>query len=151
MKKTLLALACLAGACASIPGGDARTPVTAIVGATVIHPSADAAHAAFPDATVILDGNTIRTVGPRDSTAVPAGAKVIDGRGKWLIPGLVDAHVHFFQSGNLYTRPDVADFNAWMPYAKEVARNQARLPATFKAWLASNEHKSHILTYLYRD
>src|SRR5204863_1546630 len=35
------------------------------------------------------------------------------------------------------TRPDVADFNAWMPYAKEVERNKARLPATFKVWLAS--------------
>ena len=138
MKRTLLVAACsLAAACAGLPGEGARVPVTAIVGATVVHPSADAAHAAFPDATVILDGGTIRAVGPRDSTAVPASARVIDGRGKWLIPGLVDAHVHFFQSGNLYTRPDVADFNAWMPYAKEVARNQARLPATFKAWLAS--------------
>jgi cytosine/adenosine deaminase-related metal-dependent hydrolase len=45
--------------------------------------------------------------------------------------------VHFFQSGNLYTRPDGADFNQWMPYATEVARNKARLPATFKVWLAS--------------
>ena len=54
-----------------------------------------------------------------------------------MIPGLIDGHVHFFQSGNLYTRPDAADFNAVVPYAKEVARNKARLPATFKVWLAS--------------
>jgi len=138
MKKAiLLVLACLAAACAGLPDAGGREPVTAIVGATVVHPSADAAHASFPDATVILEGGVIRAVGPRDSTAIPAGANVIDGRGKWLIPGLIDAHVHFFQSGNLYTRPDVADFNAWMPYGKEVARNQARLPATFKVWLAS--------------
>src|SRR5581483_7477676 len=58
-------------------------------------------------------------------------------KGKWVVPGLVDAHVHFFQSGNLYTRPDVADFNAVVPYLDEVARNKARLPATFKVWLAS--------------
>jgi hypothetical protein len=45
--------------------------------------------------------------------------------------------VHFFQSGNLYTRPDGADFNAVVPYADEVARNKARLDATFKVWLAS--------------
>src|SRR5260221_11704726 len=61
----------------------------------------------------------------------------IDGLGKWLIPGMIDGHVHFFQSGNLYTRPDVADFNAVMPYAREAARNKARLAATFKVWLAS--------------
>ena len=45
--------------------------------------------------------------------------------------------MHFFQSGNLYTRPDAADFNAVVPYADEVARNKARLDATFKVWLAS--------------
>ena len=131
-----LALAALACACAPMPH-EAAAPVVAIVGATVVHPAADRAHAAIPDATVVIEGGTIRAAGARDSIAVPPGARVIDGRGKWLIPGLIDAHVHFFQSGNLYTRPDVADFNAWMPYAKEVARNRARLPATFKAWLVS--------------
>ena len=45
--------------------------------------------------------------------------------------------MHFFQSGNLYTRPDVADFNAVVPYAKEVARNKAHLASVFKVWLAS--------------
>jgi imidazolonepropionase-like amidohydrolase len=68
---------------------------------------------------------------------MPQGARIIDARGKWVIPGLVDSHVHFFQSGNLYTRPDAADFNAVVPYAQEVARNKARLDATFKVWLAS--------------
>ena len=51
-------------------------------------------------------------------------------------PGLLDSHVHFFQSGNLYTRPDAADFNAVVPYATK-SRNKARLNATFKVWLAS--------------
>jgi cytosine/adenosine deaminase-related metal-dependent hydrolase len=63
---------------------------------------------------------------------VPTGATIIEAKRKWAIPGLVDSHVHFFQSGNLYTRPDVADFNKWIPYAKEVARNKARLADTFK-------------------
>src|SRR6266853_1357110 len=89
------------------------------------------------DVTVIVAGSRIESIGPASSTPVPAGAKRIDGKGKWVVPGLIDSHVHFFQSGNLYTRPDVADFNAWMPYAKEVERNKARLPATFKVWLAS--------------
>src|SRR5512142_1463042 len=131
-----LALAALAGACAPMPR-EAAPPVVAIVGATVVHPAADAAHATLADATVVVEGDTIRAVGARGSIAVPAGARVIDGRGKWLIPGLIDSHVHFFQSGNLYTRPDVADFNAWMPYAREVARNKAHLASVFKVWLAN--------------
>ena len=115
----------------------AHESVTAIVGATVIHPELAGDAAVSKDSTVIIVGNRIRTVGPAATTRVPARATVIDARGKWVVPGLVDSHVHFAQSGNLYTRPDAADFNRWMPYAKEVARNKARLPATFKVWLAS--------------
>src|SRR2546428_4616578 len=111
--------------------------VTAIVGATVVHPERDLPSAIASNTTVIIAGSRIEAIGPAGSTPVPAGAARIDGKGKWVVPGLIDSHVHFFQSGNLYTRPDVADFNTWMPYAKEVERNKARLPATFKIWLAS--------------
>jgi len=127
-------VAVLAG-CAS--GRVSEPHTVAIVGAVVIHPERDGASAASPDTTIVIRDARIEAVGPAATTSVPAGSLVIDGRGKWVIPGLIDSHVHFFQSGNLYTRPDVADFNRWMPYAKEVARNQARLSATFKVWLAS--------------
>ncbi len=130
------ALLCLALLTLGAPS-HAADPVTAIVGATVVHPEREGAAATTADTTVIIEGQRIRAVGPAKDTPVPAGASVIDAKGKWVIPGLVDAHVHFFQSGNLYTRPDAADLNKWMPYAKEVARNQARLPATFKVWIAS--------------
>jgi imidazolonepropionase-like amidohydrolase len=115
----------------------AHAAVTAIVHANVVRPDREADDAVLRDATVVIDGERIQAVGPSSAIAVPKGAKVIDGKGKWVIPGLIDSHVHFFQSGNLYTRPDAADFNASMPYEKEVARNKARLPATFKVWLAS--------------
>src|SRR4029434_2443506 len=115
----------------------AGTPSIAIVGATVIQPERDGTKASAPDSTIVISGNRIAAVGPRHAISVAAGSTIIDGRGKWVVPGLVDAHVHFFQSGNLYTRPDAADFNAWMPYAKEGARNHARLRAPFKVWLAS--------------
>lgn len=46
------------------------------------------------DATVIVRGATIERVGPAGSTAVPAGATVIDAQGKVLMPGLADMHVH---------------------------------------------------------
>ena len=108
----------------------------AIVGATVVFPERDTG-TTLGDATVVIAGDRITAVGPRASTPVPDGAAVLDGKGRWLIPGMVDSHVHFFQSGNLYTRPDAADFTALVPYAQEVARNKARLPATFAVWLAS--------------
>jgi imidazolonepropionase-like amidohydrolase len=110
---------------------------TAIVGVTLVDASQDDAHAVTKDATVVFDGDRIVAAGPSASVKVPKDATRIDGKDRWLIPGMTDGHVHFFQSGNLYTRPDVADFNAVMPYAKEVARNKARLSAVFKVWLAN--------------
>jgi imidazolonepropionase-like amidohydrolase len=46
------------------------------------------------DQTVIVDKGVITVVGARDSITVPAGAQVIDGRGKTLIPGMWDCHMH---------------------------------------------------------
>src|SRR5260221_238085 len=131
MKRVLLAAALALGATF------AWAEPIAIVGATLIHPELGLPRAVARDSTVIIDGNRITRVGPAKSTPVPKGAQVVDGKGKWVVPGPIDAHVHFFQSGNLYTRPDVADFNAVRSYAKETERNKARLPATFKVWLAS--------------
>jgi imidazolonepropionase-like amidohydrolase len=49
-----------------------------------------------PDNTVLVTGNRITYAGPATSATIPAGATVIDGRGKFLIPGLWDMHVHGF-------------------------------------------------------
>ena len=49
-----------------------------------------------PDQTVIIEGESIQAVGPHAEVVVPDGVRVIDGRGLYLMPGLVDAHVHYF-------------------------------------------------------
>jgi hypothetical protein len=55
----------------------------------------DGAHGApRVNQTVVVHGNRIVTVAPAGSVSVPVGARVIDGRGKFLIPGLWDMHVH---------------------------------------------------------
>ncbi|HEU4556910.1 MAG TPA: amidohydrolase family protein [Longimicrobium sp.] len=46
------------------------------------------------DQTVVVQGSRITSVGPAASVAVPQGARVVDGRGKYVIPGLWDMHVH---------------------------------------------------------
>ena len=115
----------------------AAAPVTVITGATVIHPELDGDAAVTRDTAIVISGDRITSVTAASKVHAPRGAHVIDARGKWVIPGLIDSHVHFFQSGNLYTRPDVIDLNAIVPYAQEVQRNTARLPLTFRVWLAS--------------
>ena len=59
-------------------------------------------------------------VQPAKKLNIPAGAKTVDGTGKFLVPGLVDAHIHFFQNGGLYTRPDAIDLRKFFPYEKEM-------------------------------
>ena len=47
-----------------------------------------------PDQTVVVTGNRITAVGPAAKTKAPAGARTVDGSGKFLIPGIWDMHVH---------------------------------------------------------
>jgi hypothetical protein len=49
---------------------------------------------AIPDQTVLIAGNRIRRLGPSTRVRVPSRAQVIDARGRYLIPGLWDMHVH---------------------------------------------------------
>jgi len=48
----------------------------------------------IPHATVLIDGTRIVAAGA--NVAVPQDAKVIDGNGKTLLPGLIDSHTHVF-------------------------------------------------------
>ena len=50
--------------------------------------------AVLANQTVIVRDGRIVTVGPTASTSVPAGAQRVDGRGKYLIPGLAEMHGH---------------------------------------------------------
>jgi hypothetical protein len=52
----------------------------------------------------VVRGDTIVSVGPAASTAVPTNARVVDGRGKYLIPGLWDMHAHVGDAGDVALR-----------------------------------------------
>src|SRR5262249_51935791 len=61
---------------------------------------------------------------------VPAGAVVTDVSGTWILPGLIDAHVHFSQTGWADGRPDAFDARDRYPYEK-VAADLASHPERF--------------------
>ena len=48
------------------------------------------------DATVLVHDGRIAAVGPSASTAIPPGTRRIDGRGRYLLPGLADMHAHLY-------------------------------------------------------
>lgn len=63
----------------------------AILGGTLIDGRGGAV---VPDCAVIVGAERIAAAGPSAAVKVPAHVTSIDARGKWLIPGLVDMHVH---------------------------------------------------------
>ena len=74
---------------ADVPKG-----TVAIVGGRVITMAGAQSDEVIEDGTVVIEGNRIKAVGPRASVAVPAGAYVVDAKGKTVIPGLIDVHWH---------------------------------------------------------
>jgi imidazolonepropionase-like amidohydrolase len=54
---------------------------------------------AQPDMTVLIADERITAVSPSQTTTVPRGTRVVDGKGKFLIPGLADSHLHLTGSG----------------------------------------------------
>jgi len=50
----------------------------------------------LPDMNAVVEGQRIEQAGPARQVKIPKGAQVVDGAGKFLIPGLWDMHVHVF-------------------------------------------------------
>lgn len=63
--------------------------VTAIAGACAVLPGGE-----LPDATLIIEDDKIQAVGPSSDVTPPERANIIDARGLYLFPGLIDTHVH---------------------------------------------------------
>ncbi len=53
---------------------------------------------AVPGQTVIVVGERIDKIGAQGKVYIPEGAEIINGHGYYLIPGLTDAHVHYFDA-----------------------------------------------------
>lgn len=74
------------------PLGAADLPATlALVGGSVVDIDGGAA---ITDAVVLIEGERITAIGPAGEITIPADAEVIEVGGAWLIPGLMNMHVH---------------------------------------------------------
>src|SRR6266487_3309563 len=108
-----------------------RAEKVSLVGGTVINP---ADGKVLPNATIVINGNKIERVAMGKQDAAELG-KQIGCAGKFILPGYIDTHVHFFQSADLFTRPDGADFNSVRPYQDEVAWIKAHLDDVFARYI----------------
>lgn len=80
--------------------------------------------------TVVVEDGRIKYVGAHRPAKLPPSAKFVSLHGKFLIPGLIDAHVHFGQTGFFEARPDYVDLGSRFPYPQVLAY-QRRHPARY--------------------
>jgi imidazolonepropionase-like amidohydrolase len=122
-------------ACAEGPDADDEPgAITALVGATILDGTGGPA---IEDGVLIFSTDTIQCVGSRADCPVPEGAEVHELAEKYLTPGLIDAHVHFSQTGWLDGRPDGLDVRERYPYETLVAELHSNPDRFFASYLCA--------------
>ena len=101
---SLAAVAAASAAPQRAATAERAAPTLVVAHVTVIDPRDGSA---LPDRTVAIRDDRIARVTASSGAAVPAGARIVDATGKFMIPGLWDMHVHTF-------------FGTWVPGGKEV-------------------------------
>jgi len=64
-------------------------------GATLIDRSGEAP---LRDSTIVVRDNRIVAVGSIDEVEIPTGAAIISAEGRWIIPGMIESHAHFYKN-----------------------------------------------------
>jgi imidazolonepropionase-like amidohydrolase len=119
----MLPLLILALALLPTPDGPDRQrgdTTTAFVGATV-WPGGDAAP--IPDAVLIVRDGRVVSLGASGAMDIPAGARVVDLAGRFVVPGLINAHGHVGMARGLETGPAA--------HSEQNVRDQLRLYAQY--------------------
>ena len=77
---------------------------------------------------LVNKGKIEKLLGPK--AKIPAGYEVVDLKNKWVLPGLIDGHVHLAQSGSAFTRPDIIGAQKIRKYSDDqnwLKKNRGRL------------------------
>src|SRR2546426_128225 len=118
----------------AFPTPGAAPPPTAFIGATLVDGTGGAP---VRNAVVVMRDGRVARAGPRATCPVPPDADTVPAAGKWIIPGLVDTHVHFSQTGWVDGRPDALDLRDQYPYDQVEADLHARPERFFRSYLCS--------------
>ena len=118
----------------AFPTPGAAPPPIAFIGATLVDGTGGAP---VRNAVVVMRDGRVACAGPRATCPVPPDADSVTAAGKWIIPGLVDTHVHFSQTGWVDGRPDALDLREQYPYDQVEADLHARPERFFRSYLCS--------------
>jgi hypothetical protein len=87
----------------------------------------------LPDQTEIIENGIITAIGNAKNTRIDKGIKVIDGKGKYLMPGLFDMHVHFFYEQGEHTNTCETELKMMLANGQTTVRILAGHPAYLEA------------------
>ena len=105
----------------------------ALVGATVI----DGTGRSIETGVVVVRNGHIACVGRAGECPLPRNTRRVDVSGAFITPGLIDAHVHFAQTGWIDGRPDGLEDKAVYPYEQTVAALRADPGRWHRSYLCS--------------
>jgi imidazolonepropionase-like amidohydrolase len=108
------------------------SPARAIVGGTLVDGTGAPPYA---NAAIVIRAGKIDCAGR--GCVIPKGAEIVDAKGMWIVPGVVDAHVHFSQTGWADGRPDALDVRDRYPYDETSAQLKAHPERYFRSQLCS--------------
>jgi imidazolonepropionase-like amidohydrolase len=114
-------------AASSCTSSDANKQIKILKGATLFDGTGSGA---IKSSVVVVKDDRIDCVGSTNDCTIPDDAQVIDVSGKYITPGLIDAHVHFFQTAFFDSRPDALDLRDTYPFT-EVAAYQKQHPQRY--------------------
>ncbi len=86
---------------------------------------------------ILVRNGRIDCVGSEGRCPNPPGVDIVDVTGKYITPGLVDAHVHFFQTGFFDGRPDALDVTDTYPFPEVAAYQKLNPQRYYDAYLCS--------------
>ncbi|GAC1648250.1 MAG: hypothetical protein NVS4B3_03550 [Gemmatimonadaceae bacterium] len=112
---------------------EATAPPLALVGGTLVNPDTRA----VPNAVVLIRNGRVVCAGERNTCSIPTGIEIVNVTGAYVSPGLVDAHVHFSQTGWVDGRPDALDVRPSFPYDSVVGSLRADPERFGRAYLCS--------------
>lgn len=111
---------------------EGKTDTQVLNGATVF----DGKGNRIDNAVLVIENGSITYLGA-DQQVIPKNAEVIDVSGKFITPGLVDAHIHFFQTAFFDSRPDAFDIRDSIPYEEVVTYQKENAGTYFETYLRS--------------
>jgi imidazolonepropionase-like amidohydrolase len=113
---------------------NAAAQTTALVGGTIIDGTGKPA---IERGVVVINGRRITCVGSAAQCTIPANATRTDVTGRFITPGLVDAHVHFSQTGWVDGRPDGLPAPEIYPYGVTSRSMRANPQRWFRTYLCT--------------